>query len=108
MDEDKRQRIFSNIESIYQFHNDYLLPQLLERWKKYEGTQLISDVIKSKAPFLKMYSEYTNNYRNAIKTFNKCVKKNRKFASVVREAEVCKFSSNMLILADMLLLTCFF
>ncbi len=70
------------------FHNDYLLPQLLERLREWEGTQLISDVIKSKAPFLKMYSEYTNNYKRAIKTFNDCLKKNKKFASVVHEVEV--------------------
>ncbi|VDK57918.1 unnamed protein product, partial [Gongylonema pulchrum] len=48
----------------------------------------ISDVLRKRAPFLKMYSEYTNNYKLATKIFDECLKKKRRFAQIVHEIEV--------------------
>lgn len=47
----------------------------------------IANVVRKQAPFLKMYSEYTNNYDRATKVFEE-MKKKKKFADVVREIEV--------------------
>lgn len=51
----------------------------------------ISNVLRKRAPFLKMYSEYTNNYKQATTVFNDCLRKKRRFARIVREIEVCGF-----------------
>ena len=40
---------------------------------------------------MKMYSEYTNNYKGAIQIFEDCLKKKKKFADIVRLYEVKKF-----------------
>lgn len=40
------------------------------------------------APYLKMYSEYTNNYKKAAKIFDDLKRKNKRFSSVVNEVEV--------------------
>lgn len=44
-------------------------------------------MVRKQAPFLKMYSEYTNNYDRATRVFEE-MKKKKKFADVVREIEV--------------------
>ncbi|PIO73128.1 PH domain protein [Teladorsagia circumcincta] len=46
----------------------------------------IANVVRKQAPFLKMYSEYTNNYERASRIFEE-LKKKKKFADVVREIE---------------------
>lgn len=51
----------------------------------------ISDVLRKRAPFLKMYSEYTNNYKRATKVFDECLRKKRRFAQIVHEIEVLVF-----------------
>ncbi|XP_003379434.1 FYVE, RhoGEF and PH domain-containing protein 3 [Trichinella spiralis] len=49
--------------------------------------QKISDVVCQQAPFLKMYSEYINNYKRATKVFEELYKKGGKFAQIVDEVE---------------------
>ncbi|XP_074645076.1 FYVE, RhoGEF and PH domain-containing protein 2-like [Tubulanus polymorphus] len=56
-------QMFSNIGSIYTLHHDHLLPQLEDRWKIWEKEESkIGDIMKTFAPFLKIYSEYVKNY----------------------------------------------
>ncbi|KJH47604.1 RhoGEF domain protein [Dictyocaulus viviparus] len=86
IDKDKQLKLFANISSLYQFHNTHFLPQLMEASRDWHTTMRIANVVRKQAPFLKMYSEYTNNYDRATKTFED-MKKKKKFADVVREIE---------------------
>ncbi|CAD5220030.1 unnamed protein product [Bursaphelenchus okinawaensis] len=88
---DKRQMglLFANTASLYRFHNDHLLPQLMDRRREWGNTRKISDVIKKQGPFLKMYSEYTNNYKNATSVFEEAMRRKRKFEFIVRKLEIC-------------------
>uniref|UniRef100_A0A158R5L5 FYVE, RhoGEF and PH domain-containing protein 6 n=1 Tax=Syphacia muris TaxID=451379 RepID=A0A158R5L5_9BILA len=79
--------LFSNVNSLYEFHEDHLLPALMEGCRDWHSTHRISNVLKKRAPFLKMYSEYTHNYKTATKVFDECMKKKRKFLQIVREIE---------------------
>lgn len=85
---DKRQKLFANLESLYKLHSADLLPALQDRLAKWEKEEKISDVIVTRADYLKMYSEYTNNYKRAVKIFVECMKKHKKFTSIVHEIEV--------------------
>ena len=87
---DKKQTtlLFANISSLFRFHNDHLLPQLMDRRREWQSSKRISDVLRKQAPFLKMYSEYTNNYKRAMATFDECVRKRRHFDEVTRKYEV--------------------
>nr|AAL50355.1 putative Rho guanine nucleotide exchange factor FGD-1 [Caenorhabditis elegans] len=83
---DKITRLLANVSSLYQFHNTHFLPQLLESIRDWHTTKRIANVVRKQAPFLKMYSEYTNNYDRATKLFEE-LKKKKKFADVVKEIE---------------------
>uniref|UniRef100_A0A7E4VFE8 Rho guanine nucleotide exchange factor 10 n=1 Tax=Panagrellus redivivus TaxID=6233 RepID=A0A7E4VFE8_PANRE len=101
---DKRQMssLFANISSLYQFHNQHLLPQLLDRVREWQSTRRISDVFKKQAPFMKMYSEYTNNYKNAVQLFEDCLKKKKKFAEIVHEFEKMPECENLPLMSHMI------
>ncbi len=45
---DKKQLalIFANISSLYRFHNDHLLPQLMDRRREWQSSRKISDVLR--------------------------------------------------------------
>lgn len=58
----------------------------------------ISGVLRKRAPFLKMYSEYINNYKTATKVYDECLKKRRRFAQIVQEIEVSCFCSQSIML----------
>ncbi|KAK5986202.1 hypothetical protein GCK32_016141, partial [Trichostrongylus colubriformis] len=72
--------------SLHQFHNTHFLPQLMEASRDWHTTKKLANVVRKQAPFLKMYSEYTNNYERASRIFEE-LKKKKKFADVVREIE---------------------
>ncbi|XP_059091707.1 uncharacterized protein LOC131887187 isoform X2 [Tigriopus californicus] len=79
-------QMFANIKSIYQFHEEFLLPQLRERmaeWDTSDHQQRIGDIIVKFSPFFKMYTEYVKNFDNAISTINNLYQKNSKFASIM-------------------------
>lgn len=83
---DKITRLLANISSLYQFHNTHFLPQLMDAIREWNTTKRIANVVRKQAPFLKMYSEYTNNYDRASKLFEE-LKKKKKFADLVKEIE---------------------
>ncbi|VDK60900.1 unnamed protein product [Onchocerca ochengi] len=87
LERDRITQLFSNISSLHQFHNTHLLPALMESSRDWHTTHRISGVLRKRAPFLKMYSEYTNNYKRATKVFDECLKKKRRFAQIVHEIE---------------------
>uniref|UniRef100_A0A1I8BY60 FYVE-type domain-containing protein n=1 Tax=Meloidogyne hapla TaxID=6305 RepID=A0A1I8BY60_MELHA len=63
--------LFSNIASLNQFHEQHLLPQLMDRRREWQGTK----------------SEYTNNYKTAVHIFEECMRKKRVFGEIVRQLE---------------------
>ncbi|KRZ84503.1 FYVE, RhoGEF and PH domain-containing protein 4 [Trichinella sp. T8] len=83
----KSRALFANLDSIYAFHKHHFLPQLQNRLREWPIEQKISDVVCQQAPFLKMYSEYINNYKRATKVFEELYKKGGKFAQIVDEVE---------------------
>ncbi|KRY28886.1 FYVE, RhoGEF and PH domain-containing protein 4 [Trichinella spiralis] len=62
-------------------------PARMVNWNLSPREQKISDVVCQQAPFLKMYSEYINNYKRATKVFEELYKKGGKFAQIVDEVE---------------------
>lgn len=54
------------------------------------------------APFLKMYTAYSNKYEEAINTLNTMVKKNEKFAALLRDQQAQ--SGTSLSLSDLLIM----
>ena len=81
------QHMFSNIKSIYKFHNDFLLPQLEERMKCWSTNPRIGDIMKNFAPFLKMYTEYVKNFDYAMNLINTLQHKVPRFATIVNEIQ---------------------
>ncbi|KAI6222460.1 hypothetical protein M3Y99_01493100 [Aphelenchoides fujianensis] len=93
--------LFSNLASLYAFHNDHLLPQLMDRRRDWQATKKISDVLRKQGPFLKMYSEYTNNYKTATATFEKCREK-RRFDEIVRKLEKLPECENLSLITHLI------
>ncbi|CEF71561.1 Dbl homology (DH) domain and Pleckstrin homology domain and Zinc finger, FYVE/PHD-type domain and Pleckstrin homology-like domain and Zinc finger, RING/FYVE/PHD-type domain and Zinc finger, FYVE-related domain-containing protein [Strongyloides ratti] len=87
--------IFANISSLYQFHNSHLLPQLMDRLREWSSCRKICDVVKKQAPFLKMYSEYTHNYKKATSIFEESLKKKKHFAQIVKKIEKMNECENL-------------
>lgn len=81
------QHMFSNIKSIYKFHNEFLLPQLEERMKLWEENPRIGDIMKNFAPFLKMYTEYVKNFDYAMNLINTLQQKTPRFAAIVNDIQ---------------------
>jgi hypothetical protein len=46
------------------------------------------------APFLKMYTAYSNKYEEGINTFNTMLKKNEKFAALIKEQQAASGLTN--------------
>ena len=96
-------QMFANVRTMYQFHQQFLLPSLQERmaaWKeqkekfiiKNKGTnddsqQKVGDIFVEKAPFLTMYTTYIENFDNAMNTIDKQRKRNKKFAAIMDEIQ---------------------
>lgn len=87
------QHMFSNIKSIYKFHNDFLLPRLEERIQGIEEENWdsenprIGDIMKNLAPFLKMYTEYVKNFDHATNLIGTLQNKVPRFAAIVTEIQ---------------------
>ncbi|GAB1598868.1 FYVE, RhoGEF and PH domain-containing protein 2-like isoform X4 [Argonauta hians] len=80
-------QMFSNIKSIYQFHHNFMCPQLEERMKNWHSEPRIGDLMKRNAPFLKLYSEYVKNFDNAMNLMNESAEKCPKFAAIIKEIQ---------------------
>lgn len=84
--EDKVVRdLFSNVETIYALHVDFLaeLKTRMRRWTSPTEKNSIGDVMTRLIPYLKIYQEYINNYENSIKVLNKLLEKNSKFVQLL-------------------------
>ena len=60
--------------------------------KEESSNQRIGDIIVKFSPFFKMYTEYVKNFDNAIHTINTTYAKNAKFAAIMDDIHVCRFT----------------
>ncbi|MBN3297769.1 FGD3 protein, partial [Amia calva] len=85
--------IFSNISSIYCFHEQFLLPELKTRIiNEWESNPRIGDILQKLAPFMKMYGEYVKNFDRAMDLVNTSTQRSSQFKSTVQniqKQEVC-------------------
>uniref|UniRef100_A0A3B5LV11 FYVE, RhoGEF and PH domain containing 3 n=1 Tax=Xiphophorus couchianus TaxID=32473 RepID=A0A3B5LV11_9TELE len=85
--------IFSNISSIYLFHDKFLLPELKTRITgEWESNPRIGDILQKLAPFMKMYGEYVKNFDRSMDLVNTWTQRSSQFKSVVQniqKQEVC-------------------
>ncbi|KAK3929895.1 FYVE, RhoGEF and PH domain-containing protein 4 [Frankliniella fusca] len=95
-------QMFSNIKSIYQFHNDFLLPQLEERMRNWDMDPRIGDIMKNFAPFLKLYTEYVKNFDSAMSLINAVQSKNARFAAIMHEIHQLPECGNLTLTHHML------
>ena len=82
--EDVVPQMFGSVKSIYQFHKDFLLPQLEQRMSSWSAMPYIGDVLKKFAPFLKLYADYVQNFDHAMDTINAWTDKSPEFAALLR------------------------
>ncbi|XP_043944991.1 FYVE, RhoGEF and PH domain-containing protein 1 [Protopterus annectens] len=84
--------IFSNICSIYCFHQQFLLPELEKRMLEWDINPRIGDILQKLAPFLKMYGEYVKNFDRAMELVNTWVERSSQFKSIIhtiQKEEAC-------------------
>uniref|UniRef100_A0A3Q0R6E4 FYVE, RhoGEF and PH domain containing 1 n=1 Tax=Amphilophus citrinellus TaxID=61819 RepID=A0A3Q0R6E4_AMPCI len=77
--------IFSNICSIYCFHQQFLLPALQKRME--DSNPRIGDILQKLAPFLKMYGEYVKNFDRAMELVNIWMERSTQFKTIVQEIQ---------------------
>ncbi|XP_041349454.1 FYVE, RhoGEF and PH domain-containing protein 1-like [Gigantopelta aegis] len=80
-------KMFLSIESIYQFHHDFLLPQLEDRMKNWSSKPYIGDLMKKNAPFLKLYTDYVKNFDCSMNLINTWQQKSKKFTAIINEIQ---------------------
>ncbi|XP_033470733.1 FYVE, RhoGEF and PH domain-containing protein 4-like [Epinephelus lanceolatus] len=84
--------IFSNISSIYSFHNQFLLPDLencISHWCESPG---LGTVLLQHAPFLRMYADYVRNFEQAMELVRVWTERSSAFRNIIQEIqsqEVC-------------------
>ncbi|CAN9515229.1 unnamed protein product [Ophioblennius macclurei] len=81
------QGIFSNICSIYCFHQQFLLPALQKRMEEWELNPRIGDILQKLAPFLKMYGEYVKNFDQAMELVNIWMERCAQFKTIIQEIQ---------------------
>eukprot|EP01087_Luapelamoeba_hula_P022102 TRINITY_DN7853_c0_g1_i1.p1 TRINITY_DN7853_c0_g1~~TRINITY_DN7853_c0_g1_i1.p1 ORF type:complete len:1027 (-),score=176.48 TRINITY_DN7853_c0_g1_i1:35-3115(-) len=80
--------LFSNIHLILPL-NQELLKNINDRINNWSPSQMIGDVFLRMAPFLKMYNDYSNNYKYALGIYNMYCEKSPKFVDTL---QACKAS----------------
>ncbi|KAI0240310.1 FYVE, RhoGEF and PH domain-containing protein 3 [Lamellibrachia satsuma] len=96
-------QMFSNIKSIYEFHHNFLLPQLKERiLSQWDSQQKIGDVLRQLAPYFKMYTEYMVNYAHAMNVITQWQVKSPKFAKIVCSLENKSMCNRLSLFAHLL------
>nr|XP_046253499.1 FYVE, RhoGEF and PH domain-containing protein 1 isoform X2 [Scatophagus argus] len=81
------QGIFSNICSIYCFHQQFLLPALQKRMEEWDSNPRIGDILQKLAPFLKMYGEYVKNFDRAMELVNTWMERSAQFKTIIQEIQ---------------------
>ncbi|XP_019110207.1 FYVE, RhoGEF and PH domain-containing protein 1 isoform X3 [Larimichthys crocea] len=81
------QGVFSNICSIYCFHQQFLLPALQKRMDEWDSNPRIGDILQKLAPFLKMYGEYVKNFDRAMELVNTWMERSAQFKTIIQEIQ---------------------
>ncbi|XP_069033807.1 FYVE, RhoGEF and PH domain-containing protein 1 isoform X1 [Embiotoca jacksoni] len=81
------QGVFSNICSIYCFHQQFLLPALQKRMEEWDLNPRIGDILQKLAPFLKMYGEYVKNFDRAMELVNIWTERSAPFKTIIQEIQ---------------------
>ncbi|XP_056130132.1 FYVE, RhoGEF and PH domain-containing protein 1 [Lampris incognitus] len=81
------QGIFSNICSIYCFHQQFLLPALQRRMEEWDSNPRIGDILQKLAPFLKMYGEYIKNFDHALELINTWMDRCATFKTIIHDIQ---------------------
>eukprot|EP00002_Diphylleia_rotans_P002280 TRINITY_DN1144_c0_g4_i3.p1 TRINITY_DN1144_c0_g4~~TRINITY_DN1144_c0_g4_i3.p1 ORF type:complete len:544 (+),score=111.42 TRINITY_DN1144_c0_g4_i3:60-1691(+) len=76
------QDIFSNVEAIHQL-NESFRDKLHERLVKWSSEAMIGDIFVKMGPYLKIYTQYINNYDNAINTLRRQLDRRDMFFDLV-------------------------
>ncbi|XP_032892424.1 FYVE, RhoGEF and PH domain-containing protein 3 isoform X1 [Amblyraja radiata] len=95
--------IFSNISSIYCFHDQFLLPELKSRIKKeWDKNPRLGDILQKLAPFLKMYGEYVKNFDRAMDLVNSWMQRSSQFKSIIQDIQKQDVCGNLTLQHHML------
>ncbi|XP_068104408.1 FYVE, RhoGEF and PH domain-containing protein 1 isoform X2 [Hyperolius riggenbachi] len=94
--------IFSNICSIYCFHQQFLLPELEKRMQEWDTNPRIGDILQKLAPFLKMYGEYVKNFDRAMELVNTWTERSSQFKSIIHEVQKEEACGNLTLQHHML------
>jgi hypothetical protein len=87
--------IFSNIEFILSLNTE-LLMKLRARIQAWSPTQVVGDIMIEAAPSLRhTYTQYVNNYDQALKTLNWCLQKENSFAFFLESKEQASLQQQM-------------
>ncbi|XP_078137675.1 FYVE, RhoGEF and PH domain-containing protein 4-like [Sander vitreus] len=84
--------IFSNITSLYSFHNQFLLPDLescISHWCESPG---LGTALLQHAPFLRMYADYVTNFDQAMELVRTWTERSAAFRNIIQDIqsqEVC-------------------
>ena len=81
-----RIKFFSVIPTLLAL-NSHLLEEFEDRIKNWETRKKIADVLVAKAKFLKIYSEYIDNFQQSREFFIECAEKYPAFAKFLTEFE---------------------
>ncbi|KAJ8394787.1 hypothetical protein AAFF_G00041420 [Aldrovandia affinis] len=95
--------IFSNISSIYLFHDRFLLPELKTRiTDEWNSNPRIGDILQKLAPFMKMYGEYVKNFDRAMDLVNTWTQRSSQFKGVVQNIQKQDVCGNLTLQHHML------
>ncbi|XP_042306952.1 FYVE, RhoGEF and PH domain-containing protein 3 isoform X2 [Sceloporus undulatus] len=95
--------IFSNISSIYRFHEQFLLPELKTRiTDEWNTNPRLGDILQKLAPFLKMYGEYVKNFDRAMDMVNTWMQRSSPFKDVIQNIQKQDVCGNLTLQHHML------
>ncbi|XP_048066302.1 FYVE, RhoGEF and PH domain-containing protein 1 isoform X3 [Megalobrama amblycephala] len=94
--------IFSNICSIYCFHQQFLLPALEKRMEEWDLNPRIGDILQKLAPFLKMYGEYVKNFDRAMELVNTWMQRSSQFKAIIHNIQKEEMCGNLTLQHHML------
>ncbi|XP_056585874.1 FYVE, RhoGEF and PH domain-containing protein 1 isoform X2 [Triplophysa dalaica] len=94
--------IFSNICSIYCFHQQFLLPALEKRMEEWDQNPRIGDILQKLAPFLKMYGEYVKNFDRSMELVNSWMQRCSQFKAIIHNIQKEEMCGNLTLQHHML------
>ncbi|KAJ0012507.1 hypothetical protein NQD34_016841, partial [Periophthalmus magnuspinnatus] len=79
--------IFSNISSIFSFHNQFLLPDL-ENCLSHSGDCAgLGSVLLQHAPFMRMYADYVRNFDQSLDLVRTWTERSSAFRNIIQEIQ---------------------